>query len=381
MAYNVLKGSVQGSVDQHADQEIDGIKIFKNTISASVFYDTDAESPCATMKDVAITTIKGARRNSVLTYGADATAIANFDLTYENNTLSAKDINCASITASACGLRDIPVHSFMGKISAEWIKHDSGLSEHRGALRVNTCGGLLANSDGLKLKIEQHSGLAISNDKLTLKLNETLNVTHDGQNIQDPDLVLLYDASRGDVRHSTLQNLYEGYIASKVPRPAGPNNSLQIKAGSGFTGNSSLTYDGQNNLLSVQGSVLANVLSVSQEINANGKTNLNGAVAHNIKTISNARYEVGPTDYTVVADTSKFGVSIILPCAADHLGRVLNFKKTDLNKYRLSSNILKIVALEGNVDRTNEFSIKMNYSSVSLQSDGTNWLIISARGS
>ena len=59
MAYNVLKGIVEGSVDQHADQEISGIKVFKNTISASVFYDTDADSPCATLKDVAIKEIKG----------------------------------------------------------------------------------------------------------------------------------------------------------------------------------------------------------------------------------------------------------------------------------------------------------------------------------
>ena len=42
MAYNVLKGTVDGSVDQHGDQEIEGKKVFKNTISASVFYDTDA---------------------------------------------------------------------------------------------------------------------------------------------------------------------------------------------------------------------------------------------------------------------------------------------------------------------------------------------------
>lgn len=37
MAYNVLKGIVEGSVDQHADQEIGGVKVFKNTVSASVF--------------------------------------------------------------------------------------------------------------------------------------------------------------------------------------------------------------------------------------------------------------------------------------------------------------------------------------------------------
>ena len=66
MAYNILKGTVEGSVDQHADQEIGGVKIFKNTVSASVFYDTDSQSPCATLKDVAITDIKGAAKNSVL---------------------------------------------------------------------------------------------------------------------------------------------------------------------------------------------------------------------------------------------------------------------------------------------------------------------------
>ena len=54
MAYNLFKGVVEGSVDQYGDQEIDGVKIFKNTISASVFYDTDAQSPCATIKNVAI---------------------------------------------------------------------------------------------------------------------------------------------------------------------------------------------------------------------------------------------------------------------------------------------------------------------------------------
>ena len=32
MAYNILKGTVDGSVDQHADQEIGGVKVFKNTI-------------------------------------------------------------------------------------------------------------------------------------------------------------------------------------------------------------------------------------------------------------------------------------------------------------------------------------------------------------
>ena len=54
MAYNVLKGKVVGSVDQHGDQEIDGVKIFKNTVSASAFYDIDAKAVCVTARDLPI---------------------------------------------------------------------------------------------------------------------------------------------------------------------------------------------------------------------------------------------------------------------------------------------------------------------------------------
>ena len=64
MAYNVLKGAVEGSVDQHGDQEINGVKVFKNTVSASVFWDTDAQSPCATMKDVAINKVTGTTKGA-----------------------------------------------------------------------------------------------------------------------------------------------------------------------------------------------------------------------------------------------------------------------------------------------------------------------------
>ena len=68
MAYNVLKGKVEGSVDQHGDQEIDGVKVFKNTISASVFYDTDAQSPCATENNVAIKKLSSDTKFGILTY-------------------------------------------------------------------------------------------------------------------------------------------------------------------------------------------------------------------------------------------------------------------------------------------------------------------------
>ena len=88
MAYNVLKGIVEGSVDQHADQEIEGIKVFKSTISASVFYDTDAQSPCATVKDVALTKINGATKNSILVYNGAGEATVNYNLTFSDDMLA-----------------------------------------------------------------------------------------------------------------------------------------------------------------------------------------------------------------------------------------------------------------------------------------------------
>ena len=107
MAYNVLKGVVEGSVDQHGDQEIGGVKVFKNTISASVFYDTDAESPCATMKDVAITELKGTTQGAIITYNGEGRAKANHDFKYEDGVLTARDVHVRHIAGSGDGLTNL----------------------------------------------------------------------------------------------------------------------------------------------------------------------------------------------------------------------------------------------------------------------------------
>ena len=76
MAYNVLKGKVDGSVDQYADQEIDGVKRFKNTLSASGFYDTKVESYCATLKDVPLRQLKSRSKYGILTYQGNSSVKA-----------------------------------------------------------------------------------------------------------------------------------------------------------------------------------------------------------------------------------------------------------------------------------------------------------------
>ena len=90
MAYNVLKGTVEGSVDQHGDQEIKGRKTFRDPVTAFEFYDINSDSKVATLKDVAITKINGGAKNSILTYDEDTTVIARYNLTFDGTTLRTK---------------------------------------------------------------------------------------------------------------------------------------------------------------------------------------------------------------------------------------------------------------------------------------------------
>ena len=112
MAYNILKGVVEGSVDQHADQEIGGVKIFKNTISASVFFDTDAQSPCATMKDVAIVSIKGGSTNSVLICDKETGARSHHNFTYDGESLRVHTVKASLFEGDASGITKIPPDRF-----------------------------------------------------------------------------------------------------------------------------------------------------------------------------------------------------------------------------------------------------------------------------
>ena len=62
-------------------------------------------------------------------------------------------------------------------------------------------------------------------------------------------------------------------------------------------------------------------------------------------------------------------------------GRVLIIKKTNTDKYKLNSNQIEVTSEEGTIDINDTITIKMNYSSRTLQSDGENWWIIGTKGS
>tara|TARA_R110002074_G_scaffold395608_1_gene584207 strand:+ start:3975 stop:5105 length:1131 start_codon:yes stop_codon:yes gene_type:complete len=376
MAYNVLKGAVEGSVDQYGDQEIDGIKIFKNTISASVFYDTDAQSPCATLKDVAIRDIKGRSKDALLIYDAPTGARSSHNLTFSDNCLAAKNVRAEYFMGSGEKLTNLQAYQLAGLIKAEQIALGPPFRDIRGSLQLMTTNGLRVGNEGLGVSLSSTSGLSVnSNNDLVIDPTRTSDIISDGQNLSDSDLLLVSDTSRGQTYNTTLSNLYESYIKNKIPHSAGSPNEIQVKGRKGFEASSNLTYDANKNLLKIQGK------TQSTEVEVENSLTCRGAIIKNIKTIVSREYQVEANDYTILCDSVKSPITVNLPPACNNKGRVLVIKKTHTDKFKLNSNAVTIKVEEGDIDLRDTVAMKMNYSSRTLQSDGENWWIIGTLGS
>tara|TARA_R110002020_G_scaffold191758_1_gene391694 strand:- start:2341 stop:3495 length:1155 start_codon:yes stop_codon:yes gene_type:complete len=384
MAYNVLKGIVEGSVDQHADQEIDGIKVFKSTISASMFYDTDAKSPCATENNVAVKKLSSDTKFGILTYQGEKIAKSNYNLTFDGLVLRTDKAIIKSIVGSGEELKNVPAEHLSGKVQAKSINYGSGLEEYRTELKVKVSEGIKCDDDGLSLNLAPNGALDVRNQKLFINPDNSLNIQDKGQNVSDSDLLLIYDASRGEVRHTTLKNLYDGFVNLKVPHAAGAKNSVQVKGNKAFEGNQNFTYDAANKTVAVKGTTKTTNLQVAQNLESNNKLLINGALYGTIKTIDSAQYMVEDTDNTLLFNTSDNAITVTLPLAKENAGRILTIKKIcdDQEKYRIrGSNILKVMTNGELIDFTSEFILKSNYSIRTLQSDGNKWWIINRVGS
>tara|TARA_A100001011_G_scaffold119091_1_gene125636 strand:- start:2202 stop:3329 length:1128 start_codon:yes stop_codon:yes gene_type:complete len=375
MAYNVLKGKVDGSVDQYGDQEIDGVKVFKNTISASVFYDTDAQAPCVTTKDLPVKKINGRTKNGLLTYQENSELKVNHGLTYNGETLQANKLKAKFIVGSAVHMTDIPANKFHEKINAESINFGPGLHSVRKELQVKAISGLESSNEGIGISLSSTSGLSIRSKNLVIDATKTLPINSQGQNLSDQDLLIVSDISRGTTNSTSLKNLYDNYISLRIPKPSGNKNQIQFMGSGQFDSSPNLTYDSSLNTLSIDGSIKSNNIKIDSEIVCNG------AVYHNINKISDENYHVRPEDYTILCDASQNKVKIILPPAVNNNGRVLIIKKTNSDKYKINSNQIEVSCEEGSIDINDRITIKMNYSSRTLQSDGENWWIIGTKGS
>ena len=375
MAYNVLKGKVDGSVDQHANQEIGGVKIFKNAISASVFYDTDAQSPCATMKDIAVQKVKSQTVGGVMVWDGNGEAATNRKLRFNGDTLTTYNLVAKTLRGSAAGLTNIPPDQFDAEISAKYINHGAGLHNVRGSLQIKASHGIQVEDGSLSLALQPNSGLALKSNKLLINPALTPPINTGGQNLSDQDVLMVADISRNKTTSTTLQNLYDNYIRLKMPQAAGEKHQIQFRGAAGFAASPNLMFDDKHNTMEISGKVKAHEISTAIALRCNG------AVYKNITKTTDKNYAVDPEDYTIVCDTSKNSVNIELPTPCNNEGRLLVVKKIDANKYKLASNTLKITCEDGRIEISNEITVKMNYSSRTLQCDGENWWIIGSNGS
>ena len=344
MAYNVLKGSIEGSVDQHGDQEINGIKIFKNTISASVFYDTDAQSPCATIKDVAIQKVKGGSENSILLLGKNQTANATYNFRYENETLHVKRIVAHVVEGSAEKLSNIPSNQFVSPIGAQHIMYGFGLENIRDELQIKVADGITCDEDGIAINIKPQSGLQISSNKLHFNPGNCIQVNSEGQNLSDADLLIIQDVSRNTAACTTLGNLYNSFINNKIPHAHGAVGNIQFKGKKEFESSDNLSYDSTKNTLDINGKVNTNCAVIKQKLVNDG------AVYNSIIKITSKQYEVLASDYTILCDASDNTINVKLPAAKNHTGRILIVKKTNRDKYKLNSNLVYISCDEGTTE-------------------------------
>jgi len=381
MAYNVLKGKVEGSVDQHADQQIGGVKIFKNTVSASAFYDIDAKAPCITARDLPIRELSNAAPNGLLVYQDNHVASSHYDLRYHHDILYVPHLAATSIQGDASDLTNVPATKFSEPVPAESLKIGQGLMSVRGALQVKVGDGISCTEDGIDVNVAPRSGLSFKGQRLTLDTKACSDITQNGQNLSDDDTIFVYDESLNQVRSSTLKNLHARYISERVPRPTGDIGSLQLKGRNGFISSNALTFNAQHGVLTLDGTLRSHKIKNDHTAEFLGTVRMQGQVCQAIKTVKTQKYSVQDGDYTILIDSGKDKAVVALPPAVNNRGRVLIVKKVNRDKYKLNSGVVKVVATEGKIDIAEEMIIKMNYSSRTLQSDGENWWLIASKGS
>ena len=367
MAYNVLKGNVAGSVDQHADQEINGVKVFKSTISASVFYDTDAQSPCATLKDVALHTIVGNVPNSVLVLGREGVAYASPQLSYDDGELTVDTVCAGSVHGDGSNLTNLSTDALSSPITATQLKLGAGLKSVNGALALSLGSGLSADAKCTRLNVVPQGGLTLSTNALGIDPTKLQNIKRTGQSVAADDLLIVGNQSMKNTYGITLKDLYEDYLSLKMPRPKGVRGSLQLKGKGTLDASENLTYNATSNILRIGGEVNADTVHIHQRLVCTG------AVHKNITTVSEMLYVVGDDDYTVLCDTTKNKVLVTLPSAATCPGRLLVVK--NINRGKANQKTLAVVIeSEGElVDLKKRVEIRTRGTTKTLQSDGRSW--------
>jgi len=110
------------------------------------------------------------------------------------------------------------------------------------------------------------------------------------------------------------------------------------------------------------------------EFDPKSTLSVGGSASFPIKSIAfvDSPYAVLEADYTILADASGGNVEVNLPNAQNYEGRICNVKKIDA-----SANAVSMIDLTPNdIDGALSKDISIQWVSVTIQSDGSNWYII-----
>jgi len=219
----------------------------------------------------------------------------------------------------------------------------------------------------LKGKGAQLNGVSVKHlDNLELfPIDNLRNVHANGQTVADPDMMLIYDASRSLLRRITVDELYRRYLNSKIPRAQGTEGEVQLKGGGGggnFQTSGHLKFKSSDQTLTVNGTVATTHLAVANSVSAN------------MEKVDDPTYDVDTYDYTILGDTQDNHVVINLPPPGTAKGRLLNIKK-------IASSNTCVVLCRGNlIDGDDSYLLKNNNSTCTLQCDGESWWVIAKNG-
>jgi len=90
------------------------------------------------------------------------------------------------------------------------------------------------------------------------------------------------------------------------------------------------------------------------------------------KVASNSPYTATTSDYTILCNCTAGAITINLPTAVGIVGRIYNIKKIDSST--------NAVTIDGNgaetIDGNETVNISVQYVNYSIQSDGTNWMVV-----
>jgi len=110
------------------------------------------------------------------------------------------------------------------------------------------------------------------------------------------------------------------------------------------------------------------------ELAANGdfQTTAGRVQALTTKTNADSPYTATTSDWTILCDATSGAITVNLPAATNHTGRVYNIKKTDSSTNN--------VTVDGNASETIDGSttqvLYSQWDSITIQCDGSNWHII-----